>query len=59
MDEYIHLLQTHDWYYSYSDDHRVWQSGEQVARQLSYLQQALDPDFTVWNQHAPKDCQRH
>ena len=31
------LLKTHDWYYEYSDDHRVWQRGrderDEIRRQ--------------------------
>jgi hypothetical protein len=58
VNDYIDLLKSHDWYYSYSDDHRVWKDGELKARQLQELQQAHDPDFQVWNQYAPQDCQR-
>ena len=33
------LLKTHDWYYRYSDDHRVWSKGreqaDEIQRQLS------------------------
>ncbi len=33
------LLKTHDWYYQYSDDHRVWTKGreraDEIQRQLS------------------------
>jgi hypothetical protein len=58
MNDYIDLLKSHDWYYSYSDDHRVWKDGELKARQLQELQQAHDPDFSVWNQYAPQDCKR-
>ena len=32
------LLKTHDWYYEYSDDHRVWQRGrdqrDEIRRQM-------------------------
>lgn len=56
MDEYIAALQAHDWYYSYSDDHRVWKSGFENARQLQEMRHELDTDYTVWNQHAPDDC---
>ena len=27
MQEYYDLLEAHDWYYQYSDDHRVWRRG--------------------------------
>lgn len=56
MNEYIDLLKTHDWYYSYSDDHRVYTRGYEKARQLQGMRHELDTDYTVWNQHAPDDC---
>ena len=34
-------LRNHDWYYSYSDDHRVWKRGQANAKRL----QALLADF--------------
>ena len=27
MDKLIELLRNHDWYFEYSDDHKVWQRG--------------------------------
>ncbi len=27
MERLIELLRTHDWYFDYSDDHRVWKRG--------------------------------
>jgi len=27
MDKLIKLLRNHDWYFEYSDDHKVWQRG--------------------------------
>ena len=27
MDKLIKLLRKHDWYFEYSDDHKVWQRG--------------------------------
>lgn len=28
------LLKQHDWYYQYSDDHRVWQRGQAHAEEI-------------------------
>ena len=53
LNEYINLLQTHDWSYDYSDDHNKWTRGfEQRSQLLSYAQD-LDPTFKIWNEYAP------
>lgn len=56
MNEYTQLLKTHDWYYMYSDDHSVYKRGWEKAQKIQELQPELDPDFAVWNEHAPDDC---
>lgn len=32
--EFYDELEKHDWYYSYSDDHRVWKKGEAAWKAL-------------------------
>ena len=32
--EYMTMLQNHDWFYDYSDDHRVWQDGVNERQKL-------------------------
>ena len=33
--EYLeNLLSKHDWYYEYSDDHRVWRKGRDEAEEI-------------------------
>lgn len=54
--EYTAALQTCDWFYAYSDDHSVWQRGEEAMQQLRAAQRQLDPQGLIWNQHAPKEC---
>lgn len=34
LSEYYDKLVTHDWFYSYSDDHSVWQRGEAAMSNL-------------------------
>jgi hypothetical protein len=36
-----HLIDTHDWYYHFSDDHRVWSSGEAAGRRIKLLLEEL------------------
>ena len=56
LDQYIAQLKDHDWFYQYSEDHRVWQAGRDVMEQLRAAQRLLDPQGLIWNEHAPKEC---
>jgi hypothetical protein len=55
MSEYITLLQSHDWYYNYSDDFTFWQKGRNERDKLLQLRLELDQHALVWNQYAPTD----
>jgi hypothetical protein len=52
---YIEALETHDWSYKYSDDHRAWENGSKSRKTLLELQEQIDPNFQVWNSIAPED----
>lgn len=52
-DKYIAELKAHDWSYEYSDDHTVWQRGHNAHSRLTRTQREIDPDFRIWNEHAP------
>ncbi len=52
-DEYAHALARHDWGYEYSEDHRVWKTGQAQRALLHKARLAHDPDGHLWNQHAP------
>lgn len=51
MDEYIKLLQSHDWFYNYSDDHRVWKAGEASYNKIVALARIHDPKFIIYTQY--------
>lgn len=34
-EQFLKLLSTHDWYYSYSDDHSVWRKGQAERNVIS------------------------
>jgi hypothetical protein len=55
--EYRKLLAGHDWYYNFSDDYSVWAKGKRRSGDIFALQPDVDPDFTIYNEHAPKDMQ--
>ena len=55
INNYIEALETHDWSYKYSDDHRAWESGSKSRKTLLELQEQIDPNFQVWNSIAPED----
>lgn len=35
IDEFVNQLKAHDWFYDYSDDHRVWVAGRESANKIS------------------------
>ena len=41
------LLQFHDWYYNYSDDHSVWQRGQREHDAISEEQRRLIHEVKV------------
>lgn len=60
LDEYKQLIADYDWYYSYSDDHRVWQRGEASREKIKEVYQRLsDVDkqaaYTFFEEKKPKD----
>ncbi len=52
--DYVDLLKNFDWYYDYSDDHRVWQRGWDLMQVLLWLRSRFDPDGEIWKQYEPK-----
>jgi len=58
VEDYKSLLARHDWYYDYSDDHSVWTRGSNERNTLYKYQEALDPDYKIWNEYAPEMFQR-
>ena len=45
--EFANKLKTHDWYYGYSDDHRVWTRGRDAAARLRRTHKELDCPFDM------------
>ena len=41
VEEYSKVLEEHDWYFSYSDDHRVWKKGHD---QSTYINKVAEQD---------------
>jgi hypothetical protein len=52
-------LKHHDWYYDYSDDHRVWRHGEEksmaIQNEMKYLNSLGLEQQTqaLWEQYCP------
>jgi hypothetical protein len=59
VDEYIRKLKSHDWFYHYTEDHRVWKAGQAVWDQLRVMQKQLDPSGEIWNEHCPPEFKLH
>lgn len=51
---YVNGLKDFDWFYSYSDDHRTWESATKIRQSLLETQKVLDPNFEIWNSIAPE-----
>ena len=49
----IHKLKTHDWTYMYADSLSEFQRGKDQWLTIAAMQSKLDPDYTIFNQHAP------
>lgn len=57
LDKYIAALKAHDWYYMYADDYRSFNRGKEQWMKLNDMRIELDPNFEIFNQHAPKGMQ--
>jgi hypothetical protein len=55
LEQYRAALARHDWWHAYSDDHQVWKRGCAELDALRVMREALDPDFQIWNEHAPDE----
>lgn len=59
LDEFKQRLKGHDWFYYMSDDHRVWQSGEQDAGEILGIARSGSHEFRkAYNQHHAKHFHR-
>ena len=45
--EFGSKLKTHDWYYAYSDDHRVWRRGNEASGRLRVAREELNCPFDM------------
>lgn len=53
-EELVRLLDDHDWYYHYSDDHRYWVAGERSIVRIRALIELLgDPAQVMYNRACP------
>lgn len=53
LNNYIAKLKAHDWYYMYADGLREFNKGKDQWFEIASMQARLDPDYTIFNQHAP------
>jgi hypothetical protein len=59
LEQFEQALINHDWFYQYSDDHRVWRAGEaaieRIRSAMSSLQNAgfADQVSALWELHCP------
>lgn len=53
-------LKCHDWYFDYSDDHRVWKNGQAHRDKIRGMMSQLKKDHpeevkALWNKYAPAE----
>jgi hypothetical protein len=53
LKEYIKALESHDWYYSYSDDHQAYMKGSSEKQNLRRLAMIYDHEFQIWDSISP------
>jgi len=53
LESYRLALGAHDWWYEYSDDHRVYTQGRDSELKLRAMATRLDPDLIIWSEYAP------
>ena len=58
MNRYEALLVNMDWTYEYSDDNKVYKAGSEAWMEAVRLGEEVDPEWVVWNEHAPLEEQR-
>lgn len=54
VDEYIERLKHHDWFYDYTDDHRVWTLGRKDRDAINCARERYDTGYDLWNQYCPE-----
>lgn len=57
LEEYGAQLRNHDWFYAYTDDHRVWRAGEREQSRLIALAKEYGAEFQrCYNAHLQVCC---
>lgn len=57
--DFEHRLAHHDWYFDYSDDHRVWKAGQRASEELTALKYRLEEAgydaqvHALWKKYCP------
>lgn len=58
LKEYIKALESHDWFYNYSDDHAAWMKGLSEKQNLRSLAMIYDHNFQIWDSIAPQQYKK-
>lgn len=53
LKDYIKALESHDWFYNYSDDHAAYMKGSSEKDTLRKLAMIYDHNFQIWDSIAP------
>ena len=56
LEKFITMLQTHDWYYNYTDDGKVWRDGKNVEDEIHRIIRERGTKYEqAYNQYKPVD----
>lgn len=53
--EYKQRLKHFDWFFRYTDDHKVYRECSALYSDLRKAQKVHDADCEIWNKHAPQE----
>jgi hypothetical protein len=58
LKDYIKALESHDWFYNYSDDHQAYMTGSSEKDILRKLAMIYDHNFQIWDSIAPNQYKK-
>jgi len=54
LKEYQSILANHDWFYNYSDDHRVWQAGRASSERIRAIAKESEQHSKLYQDYCDK-----
>lgn len=51
LKDFQSMLDNHDWYYGYSDDHRVWRAGEAESKRIQAVSKESEAHAKLYQEY--------